>query len=42
MAAMALMRSLQRGYLNDVWKYDITLNQWAWLSGDKNNQQHQQ
>lgn len=28
-------KSSQRGYLNDVWKYDITLNQWVWLSGDK-------
>ncbi len=27
--------STNEGYLNDVWKYDVTLNQWVWLSGDK-------
>jgi N-acetylneuraminic acid mutarotase len=21
-------------YMNDLWKYDISLNQWAWMSGD--------
>lgn len=27
--------STTEGYLNDVWKYDVALNQWVWLSGDK-------
>lgn len=27
--------STNEGYLNDLWKYDITINQWVWLSGDK-------
>ncbi|MBL0052495.1 MAG: hypothetical protein IPP29_13795 [Bacteroidetes bacterium] len=22
------------GLLNDLWKYDITNNEWAWMSGD--------
>ncbi len=22
-----------RGYLNDLWKYDVNLNQWQWVSG---------
>lgn len=24
----------QNGYLNDLWKYDPNLNQWAWVNGD--------
>jgi len=24
----------QRGGLNDLWKYNITTNQWAWMNGD--------
>lgn len=24
-----------KGYLNDLWEYDITTNEWKWLSGDK-------
>ncbi|HYD20369.1 MAG TPA: kelch repeat-containing protein, partial [Flavipsychrobacter sp.] len=23
------------GMLNDLWKYDVTSNQWAWMKGDK-------
>lgn len=26
--------SSKEGCLNDLWKYDISINQWAWLSGD--------
>ncbi|MCX6185439.1 MAG: beta-propeller fold lactonase family protein, partial [Bacteroidetes bacterium] len=22
------------GYLNDLWKYNVTLNQWTWIKGD--------
>ncbi|TMI66354.1 MAG: hypothetical protein E6H07_10780 [Bacteroidetes bacterium] len=24
-----------QGYLNDLWKYDPAINQWAWVKGDK-------
>ncbi|KMQ63045.1 hypothetical protein ACM46_13970 [Chryseobacterium angstadtii] len=27
--------STNEGYLNDVWKYDVSIDQWVWLSGDK-------
>lgn len=27
--------STSQGYLNDLWKYDVSINQWVWLSGDK-------
>jgi hypothetical protein len=23
------------GFLNDLWKYDVTLNQWAWMKGSQ-------
>lgn len=27
--------STTEGYLNDVWKFDVSLNQWVWLNGAK-------
>ena len=26
--------SLSNGYLNDLWKYNPTTNQWTWIKGD--------
>ena len=28
------------GFLNDLWKYDITANKWTWLSGNNTTNQH--
>ena len=27
------------GYLNDLWKYNITTNEWTWVKGDNNTSQ---
>jgi len=34
-----LAASGTNGYLNDLWKYDISSNQWTWVSGDSVNNQ---
>ena len=31
--------SVSSGYLNDLWKYDISTNQWAWMAGTSGTNQ---
>lgn len=30
------LASSGRGYLNDLWKYNVSTNQWTWVNGDSN------